>query len=207
MNIIRTWNVSLGPLQRHREGFKSAIKKILFILQNVNIFHSDIQLLIKNNTTILRVSLMILLGTPSPWISEFLVACPSPCSTAPCPIGWPVLPRRTLADVCLRLCLPAMGCRAGGPSWGTSVAHTAGERTDRLGPSFLSPSHVPGLTQSLCWGTGLHQSSGCKLGLGPSLGSVLCWQFDSAVKHLCKTVPVGRHEWKSLAAWLYWIQN
>lgn len=162
---------------------------------------------IKDNTTILRVSQMILLGTPSPWISEFLVARLSPCPTLPCPIGWQVLPRRTLADVSLRPWLPAMGCRAGGCSQGTGVAHTAGERTCRLSPCFLPPSRAPGLTQSLRLGTGLHQSGWCTLGLGSSSGSVPCRQFDSALKHLCKTVPAGRHGWKSLAAQLCWTRN
>lgn len=135
MNIIRTWNVSLGALQRHREGFKSAIKKILFILQNVNIFHSDIQLLIKNNTILLRVGLMILLGTPSPWISEFLVAHLSPRPTVPCPIGWQVLPRR--------LWLPATGCRAGGPSWGTgSVLASSPPATHQGSPKACAWAQV-----------------------------------------------------------------
>lgn len=57
------------------------------------------------------------------------------------------------------------------------------ERTQRVSPWFLSP--MPGLTQSLSLGRGLHQSSWCELGLGSCSVSILCWFCT----HLCKADP------------------
>lgn len=71
MNMLMILNVGLGAQQRHRiQNSNKKKKKILFILQNVNIFHCDIQLLIKHNTIILRQSN----NTPQYLAPEFLAA-------------------------------------------------------------------------------------------------------------------------------------